>query len=55
MRPVRLRLHILIANDDIYQRLEATGAAWQDFIELCQALAKDRHRKRVFFGSKAFV
>ena len=35
----------LIANDAIYQRLLATGAEWQDFIDLCQTIAKTKRRK----------
>ena len=33
------RLLRLIANDAIYQRLMASGAEWQDFIDLCYAIA----------------
>ena len=32
----------LVANEAIYQRLLSTGAEWQDFIELCQRIAKKR-------------
>ena len=36
----------LIRNDAIYQRLMQTGAEWQDFIELCQNIAKKRRGKK---------
>jgi hypothetical protein len=44
------RLVYLIANDAIYERLEATGAEWQDFIDLCYAVADYRKRKRAVYG-----
>ncbi|MBA3870966.1 MAG: hypothetical protein ABI970_08565 [Chloroflexota bacterium] len=39
------RLRSLIANDTIYQRLGATGSEWQDFIDLCYAIANFREQK----------
>ena len=36
------RLLSLIANDEIYQRLVADGSMWQDFIDLCYAVADQR-------------
>jgi hypothetical protein len=33
------RLRSIIRNESIYQRLGATGSEWQDFIDLCYALA----------------
>jgi hypothetical protein len=35
----------IIANNEVYERLLATGAEWQDFIDLCRAIAKHRRRK----------
>jgi len=45
----------LVANDAVYERLKATAAEWQDFIDLCHAVA--RHRKRKTLGPRhaAFV
>ena len=37
----------LIANDSIYQRLLSTGAEWQDFIDLCQIVARQKQRKKI--------
>ena len=37
-------LMTLIANDVIYQRLAASGAEWQDFIDLCYAIADRRQQ-----------
>ncbi len=45
----------LIANDAVYQRLLSTGAEWQDFINLCQAIAKHRLRRRVGPHHAAFL
>ena len=39
------RLRSIIANDAIYHRLAKTGAEWQDFIDLCYAVAD--HREKV--------
>ncbi len=36
------RLVFLILNDDIYKRVEASGAEWRDFIDLCYAIANER-------------
>ncbi len=38
------RLVGIIANDAIYQRLTATSAEWQDFIDLCYAVAEHRRQ-----------
>jgi hypothetical protein len=40
------RLMAIIANDDIYQRVQAMGAEWQDFIDLCRAVVRHRRRKK---------
>ncbi len=48
------RVVSIIANDAIYQRLASTGAEWQDFIDLCYALAHHR-RKRSSQSDKAFI
>lgn len=49
------RLMSIIANDDIYQRLAASGAEWQDFIDLCHAVADHRQRSGADYGDAAFV
>jgi hypothetical protein len=36
------RLLNLIANDDVFARVQASGADWQDFIDLCYAVADHR-------------
>ena len=41
------RLLALIANDAIYQRLVSSGAEWQDFIDLCYAMAAHRQRYKI--------
>lgn len=49
------RLLNVIANDDIFARVKASGAEWQDFIDLCYAIAD--HRMRSAFADardKAF-
>ncbi len=49
------RLLHIIANDSIYERLEATGAEWQDFIDLCYAIADHRGKGDVNATNKAFI
>jgi hypothetical protein len=49
------RLRGLIANDAIYQRLAATGAEWQDFIDLCYALADHRQKVGDLARDKPFI
>ena len=44
----------IVANDTIYQRIKAAGADWQDFIDLCYAIAEYR-RKRTDAADKAFI
>jgi hypothetical protein len=39
------RLLAIVANDAIFQRVQSMGAEWQDFIDLCHAVAKHRRRK----------
>ena len=48
-------LRALIANDAVYERLKLTGAEWQDFIDLCYALADYRQRKGNDPHDKAFI
>jgi hypothetical protein len=48
-------LRAIIAHDDIYERLQATGAEWQDFIELCYAVADYRERKGAGAQDRAFI
>ena len=45
----------LLANDAIFERLQATGAEWQDFIDLCYAVADYRARKGATPQDKAFI
>jgi len=45
----------IIANDTIYERLESTGAEWQDFIDLCYALADHRESRGTDPQDKAFI
>jgi hypothetical protein len=49
------RLLIIIANDAIYQRLQVTGAEWQDFIDLCYAIADHRQRQGASRQDAAFI
>jgi hypothetical protein len=49
------RLLILIANDAVYERLKQTGAEWQDFIDLCYAVADNRARKGAQGNDSAFI
>ena len=49
------RLVKLIANDAIFQRLSATGAEWQDFIDLCYAVAAHREKQKASLDDKAFI
>ena len=50
------RLLSIIANDAIYERLQSTGAEWQDFIDLCYAIADHRQHQVGGSGSdKAFI
>jgi hypothetical protein len=36
----------LLGNDAVFERLKATGADWQDFVELCYRLARRRARSK---------
>ena len=49
------RLLSLIANDAIYQRLASSGAEWQDFIDLCYAVANHRRRRGADDRGTAFI
>ncbi len=49
------RLLGLIANDPIYQRLASSGTEWQDFIDLCYAVADHRQRHTVGGRDEAFI
>jgi hypothetical protein len=48
------RLRSIIANETIYQRLGATGSEWQDFIDLCYALA-DHYEQQTDVYHKTFI
>ena len=49
------RLTRIIANDTIYERLKLTGAEWQDFIDLCYAIADNRERKPTKHQDVGFI
>ena len=49
------RLLSLIANDDIFQRLSSSGVEWQDFIDLCYAVADHRQQTSSNARDLAFV
>ena len=50
------RLIGIIANDPIYERLKLSGGEWQDFIDLCYAVADHRERATtVVDADKAFI
>ena len=49
------RLLALIANDGVFQRLQGSGAEWQDFIDLCYAIADKRRKHQVSQNDKAFI
>ena len=48
------RLLYLIENDTIFARLKETGDEWQDFIDLCYAVADQRMRQRDDTRNRAF-
>ena len=48
------RLMSLIANDAIFHRVQSAGVEWQDFIDLCYAIADHRHSTRTSEANKAF-
>ena len=39
------RLLAIIANDEIFRRVQSMGAEWQDFIDLCRRVGSYRRRK----------
>ena len=49
------RMLKLIANDAVFQRVSATGSEWQDFIDLCYALAAHREERNVSPDDKLFI
>ena len=48
------RLLKLIENDAIYGRVQVAGADWQDFIDLCYAIADHRMRTSATDRDRAF-
>ncbi len=48
------RLLVIIANDTIFQRIQAAGSEWQDFIDLCYAVADHRHTSNMTPAEKSF-
>ena len=49
------RLMSLIANDAIFHRVQSAGVEWQDFIDLCYAIADKRRKQQVSQNDKAFI
>jgi hypothetical protein len=49
------RLAAIIANDDIFQRIQSMGSEWQDFIDLCYTIADHRQRKGASSRDAAFM
>jgi hypothetical protein len=49
------RLLSILANDDIFHRVQAMGSEWQDFIDLCYAIADHRQRNGVAERDKVFI
>src|SRR4051812_38822927 len=50
------RLLIIIGNDAIYQRLQATGGEWRDFIHMCYLIAAHReHSPDINDTDRAFI
>ena len=49
------RLMTLIANDAVFHRVQASGIEWQDFIDICYAIANQRKRAGMTEANKAFT
>ena len=49
------RLLLIIANDAVFKRIQAAGSEWQDFIDLCYALAAHREERNVSPDDKPFI
>jgi len=49
------RLLGIIGNETVYQRIAATGAEWQDFIDLCYAIADYRQHNNPSRRDEAFI
>jgi hypothetical protein len=45
----------LLANDAVFDRLKATGAEWQDFIDLCRAVVRHRRGRKAGPRHQAFA
>ncbi|HTH13269.1 MAG TPA: hypothetical protein VMB23_02660 [Spirochaetia bacterium] len=45
----------LVANDAVFERLKTTAAEWQDFIDLCHAIARHHKRRRSGPRHAAFI
>lgn len=48
------RLLIILSNDAIFHRIQAAGSEWQDFIDLCYAVAEHRHTPNMTPAEKTF-
>ena len=48
------RLVVILSNDAIYQHVKDTGAEWQDFIDLCYAIA-DLRAKQGHSNDQKFI
>ena len=49
------RLMSILANDAIFQRVQAAGSEWQDFIDLCYAIADNRRSPQATPTEKMFI
>ena len=49
-----VRLYIVLGNDAIFEHVKSTGSEWQDFIDICYAVADQRMKGRVGQRDKAF-
>ena len=48
------RLFLIIANDAVFKRLQGAGSEWQDFIDLCYAVAEHRRAADMTPAEKSF-
>lgn len=49
------RLMGILANDAVFHRVQAAGSEWQDFIDLCYAIADHRHQPNMSPEEKLFI
>ncbi|MFN8529118.1 MAG: hypothetical protein U0670_10935 [Anaerolineae bacterium] len=48
-------LIMIVGNDAVYQRVKTSGSEWQDFIDLCYAIADERRKHACSDIEKAFI